>query len=65
MDDIDAPKVSLDAPDDDIVTPTENLSGGVRLDRISDRRTYSSRHRVRNNTVGFVKSNSPVAWSST
>ena len=46
MDKIDAPKVSLNAPNNDVVAPTKNLSGGVRLDGISDRRAYGSRRWV-------------------
>lgn len=32
------PKVPLDTPNDKVVTSVENTSGGVRFDRVSDRR---------------------------
>lgn len=38
-DEIGVPKISLDAPNDEVVAPMENLSGGVRFDRISNRCT--------------------------
>ena len=36
-DEIDIPNVSLNAPNDEVVVPMENFSGGVRFDGISDR----------------------------
>jgi len=65
VDEIDAPKVSLNTPDNDVFAPTENLSGSVRLDRITNRRAYGSRRLVESNIMRFVRSNAPVAWSST
>ena len=36
-DEIDIPNVSLNAPNDEVVVPMENFSGGVRFEGISDR----------------------------
>jgi hypothetical protein len=35
---MDGPEIALNAPDDQVVAPMENLSGGVRFDRVSHRR---------------------------
>ena len=65
-DEINVPKISLNAPNDKVVASMENLSSGFRFDGISDRCSWHSKWKVqKGNTVRYVRIDTPVAWSST
>ena len=66
MNEINVPKIPLDASNDKVIAPVEKFSYGVRFNRIPNHCAWWPGYWVeKSNTARFVGRDTPVAWSST